>query len=204
VATATRDPVLRWAGYAQQAGKKYGIPPAVLLGLVRVESGGIEGRVSSANARGLTQFIPSTARAYGVDTTPGHARSQIEGAAKYLHDLGFNANPTAALNRYSGGAAGYPAKVLTAAKDYGGTTAAAAAAATPAVQQSAAPAANTGGGALLDDTKRSGALKALTTVAFVLGGALLVYLGINQASGGAVNRTAKTAATVAATRGAVK
>lgn len=118
--------VERWRTLAEGASKRYGIPVNVLLGLVHVESSGEPGQTSSANAKGLTQFIPETARAYGVNTSLGHERSQIFGAAKYLKDLGFDENPALALAKYNAGpgnpgAAGdYPSKVLNAAKLYVG------------------------------------------------------------------------------------
>jgi hypothetical protein len=122
---STRDPVARWAGIARQAQAATGIPANVLLGLIRVESGGREGETSSVGAGGLTQFIPSTAHQYGVDVRPGHARSQILGAAKYLAALGFNRNPQQALNAYNGAqtiggrANPYAGNVVSAAKSYG-------------------------------------------------------------------------------------
>jgi hypothetical protein len=190
--TTRRDPVLQWAGYAQQAGAKYGIPAAVLLGLTRVESGGNLHAVSSAGAFGLTQFIRSTAASYGVK--PNDPRSQFEGAARYLHDLGFAKDPVHALNAYNGAqtiggkANPYAANVLAAAKSYGHLGSLAA-----PPDQSAAGAPDAGGG-LIDEPKRAGALKALLTVTAVAGGAALVYLGTNQASGGALNRTVKAGA----------
>lgn len=117
--------VAKWAPLAQQASSKYGIPANVLLGLIQIESGGREGLTSSAGASGLTQFVPGTAKSYGVNTAPGHAASQIDGAAKYLKALGFGSDPTKALASYNAGPGnyraglGYASNVLAAAKQYG-------------------------------------------------------------------------------------
>jgi membrane-bound lytic murein transglycosylase B len=124
-----RDPVLQWAADARAAEQETGVPASVLLGLTRVESGGVEGLTSSAGAGGLTQFMPGTAPAYGVDVRPGHSRSQLVGAGKYLKALGWSDNEAdqiRALRRYNGGTRGeqiastltYARNVLAAARDY--------------------------------------------------------------------------------------
>jgi hypothetical protein len=185
--------VLHWAGYAQQAGKAHHIPASVLLGLVDVESAGVEGRTSRAGAGGLTQFVPGTARLYGVDTSPGHARSQIDGAARYLNALGYQTDPRGALAKYNGGPGnpqyGYADKVLAAARRYGAQGLPPAAGAPTSTGQ------DTAGGdqGLVTPARRSDALKALLTVTAVLGGAGLVYIGANTASGGAIHTAAKGA-----------
>jgi hypothetical protein len=77
---------------------------------------------SSASAFGVTQFIPGTAKSYGV--VPGTSKkaiaSQVDGAAKYLRDLGFKKNPQAALSGYSGGyaASAYNNPILSNAKNF--------------------------------------------------------------------------------------
>jgi murein DD-endopeptidase MepM/ murein hydrolase activator NlpD len=103
---------------------KYGIPAHVLAGQIEVESGNQPHQISSAGAFGRTQFIPSTAREYGVK--PGDSRaavkSQYRGQAKYLHDLGGSkdrAHLIAALGGYYGQqGTSYPGKVLGAAAKY--------------------------------------------------------------------------------------
>lgn len=123
------DPVRRWASIAKAAEEHYGIPAATLLGLIKIESGGVEGRTSSAGAGGLTQFMPGTAKGFGVNVAPGHARSQIYGAAKYLKQLGYSSNPELALKKYNAGpgnpgaAGAYGRNVLSAAHGYGGVAA---------------------------------------------------------------------------------
>jgi hypothetical protein len=102
------------------AARRYGIPSHVLAGLITVESGWNPNAVSSAQAFGLTQFIPSTARAYHVRRGASHGAvaSQILGAAHYLHNLNYKGNRGAALARYSGNTAGYAQHVLSAARPY--------------------------------------------------------------------------------------
>lgn len=94
--------VQQWGALAVQAGKSVtpNIPPNVLLGLIHIESRGNINAISSAQAFGLTQFIRSTADKYGVK--PGDARSQVYGAAHYLHDLGYKpGNEARAIGMYN-------------------------------------------------------------------------------------------------------
>lgn len=174
-----RDPVLRWAALAREAGRRYGIPPAVLLGVIAVESGGREGRTSSAAAGGLTQFIPQTAAAYDVDVRPGHARSQIMGAARYLRDLGYHTDPQLALASYNAGpgnpqAAGdYPQKVMRAARRYQGLGATGSA--SSSAPGPAAPGADDE--ALPRGQRSPAAQRWLLTIGLVLAGASLVIQG---------------------------
>jgi soluble lytic murein transglycosylase-like protein len=182
------DAVLQWVGEAKLAEKQTGIPADVLLGLISVESAGVEGRTSSANAGGLTQFIPGTAARYHVNVAPGHARSQIMGAAHYLVDLGFKSNPTRALNAYNGAQTiggrpnPYASNVLNAAKRYRGASGASTTT-TPAAGGGATTSA--GGGELIGADKRSGLLKALTWTGLVAGGLALTGIGITRTTGSA-------------------
>jgi soluble lytic murein transglycosylase-like protein len=178
----TSDPVLAYAGQARTAAHRWRIPVAVLLGLTHVESHGDINAVSPARAFGLTQFTPPTAATYGVK--PGDAASQLDGAAHYLHDLGYAQNPTLALAKYNAGpnhpdpiaaAGSYPRDVLNAARAYGHVDATA----TPAAP--AAPADSSGGDVLA--AHGSGALHALTWFGLVAAGGVLVILGLSRASG---------------------
>lgn len=141
------DPVLQWLSEAKRAASRTKVPASVLLGLIGVESGGREGLTSSTGAQGLTQFEPGTAREVGVDVRPGHATSQIEGAAKYLVQLGFEKDPARALASYNAGpgnpaaGAGYAQKVLALARKYGALPAAAP---VKAVASSAVPVSSSG------------------------------------------------------------
>lgn len=181
----TEQNVLRWAGLARRAEAQTGVPAHVLLGLVEIESGGIEGRTSSAGAGGLTQFMPSTAREYNVNVAPGHAWSQILGAAKYLKDLGFDRDRVLALKSYNAGpgnpgAAGdYADKVLAAARKYTGVGGNVPAAASGTVEAAARPAS----GGVLGTDVRSGATRALVWTSLVAGGVALAVIGTGRAAG---------------------
>lgn len=84
------------------ASRKYGIDSHVLAGLVDVETGGTwrADLTSPVGARGLTQFMPGTARSHGVryGTSRGATRSQLFGAAKYLRELGYRKGNRAAVH----------------------------------------------------------------------------------------------------------
>jgi hypothetical protein len=166
---ASASSVARWSALAAAAGAKWNIPPNVLLGLIDVESGGVEGLTSGAGARGLTQFMPGTASQYGVNVAPGHASSQIYGAAHYLHDLGYAADPTRALASYNAGpgnwqaGVGYAHNVLARANQYRG---------------SAAPAAPSGGSHIVTAPKH-----ASTLLGAVLGRAPAHRVGHTAATG---------------------
>jgi len=112
----------------ESAAGKYGIPPAIIAGLLETESAWKTTAVSPAGAEGLAQFMPATAREFGVD--PYDPASAIDGAAKYLRYLmdthGFDLNT--AIKAYNGGPGGidksvenreYLPKVLKAAGKYG-------------------------------------------------------------------------------------
>lgn len=113
------------AKYAKRAHRNHpAVPTSVLMSDQRQESNFDADAVSSADAFGRSQFIPTTAAEYGV--LPGHSKkakaSQAEGQAAYLEDLGFKQDPQGALSGYSGGyAAGdYNNPVLEGAADYKG------------------------------------------------------------------------------------
>jgi LysM repeat protein len=69
------------------AGAKHGIPTNILSALLKQESGFSEDvisgkRVSSAGAQGIAQFMPETAKRFGID--PLNVAQAIDAAAKYL------------------------------------------------------------------------------------------------------------------------
>lgn len=70
-----------FAGLEQQ----YGLPGGILSAVSQTESGGNPNAVSPKGAQGLFQFMPETAKQYGVDTSD--PQSSAEGGAKYLADL---------------------------------------------------------------------------------------------------------------------
>lgn len=103
--------VTRWTPLIREAAARYHIPASVLAAVIEHESGGREGLTSRTGAKGLTQFEPPTARTYHVNTSPGHARSQIFGEAHYLRDLGFHRDPKRALASYAAGPGNIPAGI---------------------------------------------------------------------------------------------
>ena len=80
-----------------------GIDPNLMLAQIQQESGGNLMAVSSAGARGVSQFIPGTAKRYGVDVTS--AESSINGQARYMADLlkQFGGDYAKALGAYNMG-----------------------------------------------------------------------------------------------------
>jgi soluble lytic murein transglycosylase-like protein len=114
-----------YAALAEEYGKQYGVPPALLLGLVEVESGGNPRAVSPTGDVGLTQIH--------LASHPGVTRAQAENprfamawTARYLSRL-YRACGSweGALTQYNHGTAmgcapsAYSQKVLQAAARYG-------------------------------------------------------------------------------------
>lgn len=71
---------------ARRAARRYGIDPDIFVAQLRQESGLRPGLTSSAGARGIAQFIPSTAKQYGVNLDDGRVRDDLDGAARYMRD----------------------------------------------------------------------------------------------------------------------
>lgn len=88
----------------QEAGEKWGLPPALLKAVALVESNLNPRAVSRAGAQGLMQLMPSTARSLGVKN-PFDPRENIFGAARYLRSLldRFDGNIRLALAAYNAG-----------------------------------------------------------------------------------------------------
>ncbi len=78
--------VEQWRPLADKYGQKYGVDPNFLLAVMHQESGGNRWARSSAGAQGLMQFMPGTARSYGVGD-PFNAEQSIQGGAKMLGSL---------------------------------------------------------------------------------------------------------------------
>ena len=72
-----------YAPLVHAAAERHGLPPSLLAGLIRAESGWDASARSAVGAGGLTQLMPATARAVGVTdvSDPGQA---IDGGARYL------------------------------------------------------------------------------------------------------------------------
>lgn len=93
----------RWDPLIQQYGQQYNVDPRLIAAVVQVESGGDPKAYNSEfGATGLTQIIPETAKALGVD--PRTPEGAIEGAAKLLdQNLTRYGNAEQAILAYHGG-----------------------------------------------------------------------------------------------------
>jgi len=102
---------LEYQPIIQQAAERYGVPADLLSALLKIESGFNPAAVSPAGAQGIAQFMPGTAREYGID--PNDPKQAIPAAAQYLSryqkEFGdwekalasYNAGP-GAVRRYGG------------------------------------------------------------------------------------------------------
>lgn len=126
----------------QQASASWGVPAGLLAADLSVESGFHPDAKSPAGARGMAQFMPGTAREYGVDVTS--PASSIDGQAHYLSDLlAQTGSWDAALTRYSGGTPGYAEHVMSLWKAHdpaAGSTTVATGGTSPAASSSGDPA----------------------------------------------------------------
>lgn len=68
-----------------KAEKKYGLPKGALYAQMMAESAGNPAAQSPVGAKGLMQFMPDTARQYGVNVKD--PASSIDGAGRYMADL---------------------------------------------------------------------------------------------------------------------
>ena len=83
--------------------KRYGLPRNLLAALSMQESRGNVNAISPVGARGTMQFMPGTAKQYGVDVRS--VASSADGAARYLRDLlkRYDNNIVKALTAYHSG-----------------------------------------------------------------------------------------------------
>lgn len=88
---------------AVTAAEENGIPPKLLLALKNAGEKSNNNQVSKKGASGVMQFMPETAKAYGID--PTNPESAIKGASRYLSDLikQYRGNMAAAVAHYNGG-----------------------------------------------------------------------------------------------------
>jgi hypothetical protein len=95
----------------RKAAQQYGVPEALALAVAEQESGfnptlinpkKVKTAAGEEQAVGTFQFLPSTAKLYGID--PMDPRQNIEGGAKYLRDLldRHEGNLDAVLKEYGG------------------------------------------------------------------------------------------------------
>jgi soluble lytic murein transglycosylase-like protein len=102
-ATGAKGANTPYAAEIDAAAAKYNVDPALLRGLIRQESNFNPNAGSPAGARGLTQLMPGTAAALGVN--PAIPAQAIEGGAKYLRQQldKFGGDPAKALAAYNAG-----------------------------------------------------------------------------------------------------
>lgn len=82
---------------------QHGLPHGLLNAVMQVESRGNPNAVSPKGAQGAFQFMPATAKAYGID--PKDPQQAAEGGATYLGDLldQYNGDLRSALAAYNWG-----------------------------------------------------------------------------------------------------
>jgi hypothetical protein len=112
----------------ERAARAYGIEPSLLWGVFGAESNfGRNKNRSSAGAQGPFQFMPATAKSYGIN--PYNFKQAANAAAKYLSTYIKDRGVEGALAAYNAGPAGNPnnpetrayiPKVLQLAKTWGG------------------------------------------------------------------------------------
>lgn len=71
---------------ARRAARKYGVNPDIFVAQLIQESGLRENVGSPAGARDIAQFMPATARQYGVTLGDNRVSDDLDGAARYMRD----------------------------------------------------------------------------------------------------------------------
>lgn len=89
----------------KRAARKWHVDPEILTAQLRQESGLREGLVSPAGARDIAQFMPATAKTYGVTLGDNRAGDDIRGAAHMMRDMldRFGGDYRKALAAYNAG-----------------------------------------------------------------------------------------------------
>lgn len=123
----------QWTPAVDRETAPYKISPAIVLGIIEVESGGNPRAVSPTGAKGLMQLTPATAKRYGLGDA-FDPNANIAAGVRLVHDLlvRFHGDVRLALAAYNTGpktvenaggvpksAAAYVNHVLEAAAHYG-------------------------------------------------------------------------------------
>lgn len=102
--SSMRQRALLYEPYIAQAARKYGVDPRVLWTLAYLETRFRPDQVSPKGARGMMQFIPSTAARFNL-ANPFDAIQSIDAAARYVAELTkqFNGRLDLVLASYNSG-----------------------------------------------------------------------------------------------------
>ena len=107
---ATLQRVTKYEPMARKIYQEMGVSPdlvPILLAQLHAESGWNPSAVSPVGASGISQFMPATARNFGVQygSSDAAVRTQIRGQVKYMNYLlnFFNGNVDHALRAYNWG-----------------------------------------------------------------------------------------------------
>ncbi len=101
--TGNRPAAGSYSAQFNAAGRKYGVDPALLSAIAKAESGYNPNARSGAGALGLMQFMPGTAKRFGIN--PLDATQAIDGGARYIAQLlkMFHGNVSYAIAAYNAG-----------------------------------------------------------------------------------------------------
>jgi soluble lytic murein transglycosylase-like protein len=99
------------ADYVTEASQRFGLPESWIYAVMRTESAGRIGAVSSAGAMGLMQLMPGTwarqrAR-FGLGSDPFDPRDNIMAGTSYLREMYDSYGPTGMLAAYNAGPGRY-------------------------------------------------------------------------------------------------